>query len=102
MALRTLPVTLAQARVAERVAPDAMRRRADAGGTVLFSTHELDVAAQGADDAVLLASGRVLASGTLASTLTDGLLSRLFAVSARVAAGPSGRPVVSLGPPGPE
>ena len=77
----------------------AMRRRAEAGGAVLVSTHELDVAAQGADDAVLLAAGRVLASGPLAATLTDRLLSTLFAVSASVAAGPGGRPVVSLGPP---
>lgn len=78
---------------------DAMRARAAAGGAVLFSTHELDVAAEGADDAVLLASGGVLASGPLASTLTEERLSALFAVTARVAAGPGGRPLVSLGPP---
>jgi iron complex transport system ATP-binding protein len=78
---------------------DAMRRRADAGGTVLFSTHELDVASQGADDAVLLAGGRVLAGGPVAETLTDGLLSELFAVSARVSAGAGGKPLVSFGPP---
>jgi iron complex transport system ATP-binding protein len=78
---------------------EAMRRRADAGGAVLFSTHELDVATQGADEAILLAGGRVLAQGPLASTLTDALLSRLFAVSARVAAGPDGKPLVSFGPP---
>ena len=78
---------------------DAMRRRAAGGGTVLFSTHELDVASQGADDAVLLAGGRVLAGGPVAATLTDGLLSELFAVSARVSPGPGGRPHVSFGPP---
>lgn len=78
---------------------DAMRRRAAAGATVLFSTHELDVASQGADDAVLLAGGRVLAEGTVAATLTDRLLSELFAVAARVSAGPEGRPLVSFGPP---
>ncbi len=78
---------------------DAMRRRAAAGGTVLFSTHELDVASQGADDAVLLAGGRVLAGGPLATTLTDRLLSELFAVAARVTSGSEGRPLVSFGPP---
>jgi iron complex transport system ATP-binding protein len=77
---------------------DAMRRRADAGGTVLFSTHELDVASQGADDAVLLAGGRVLAEGPLAATLTQALLSELFAVAACVSVGPGGRPLVSFGP----
>jgi iron complex transport system ATP-binding protein len=80
---------------------DAMRRRAAAGGAVLFSTHELDVASEGADDAVLLAGGCVLAEGPVGATLTDGLLSRLFAVSARVAPGPGGRPLVSFGPPPP-
>lgn len=78
---------------------DAMRRRAAAGSAVLFSTHELDVASQGADDAVLLAGGRVLAEGPVGVTLTGGLLSRLFAVSAHVASGPGGRPLVSFGPP---
>jgi iron complex transport system ATP-binding protein len=80
---------------------DAMRRHAERGGAVLFSTHELDVAAQGADDAVLLAGGRVLAEGPVAGTLTDRLLSELFAVSARVTTGAAGRPLVSLGPPPP-
>ena len=78
---------------------DAMRRLAQAGGTVLFSTHELDVAAQGADDTVLLAAGRVLASGPLSETLTEPLLSRLFAVAASVSPGPLGKPLVSFGPP---
>jgi iron complex transport system ATP-binding protein len=77
---------------------DAMRRRAEVGGTVLFSTHEIDVASQGADDAVLLAGGRVLAEGPLASTLTQTLLSELFAVTACVSPGPGGRPLVSFGP----
>ena len=78
---------------------DAMRRRAAAGAAVLFSTHELDVATGGADDAVLLAGGRILAEGPVATTLTDRLLSDLFAVAARVSAGPEGRPLVSFGPP---
>lgn len=78
---------------------DAMRRRADVGGTILFSTHELDVASQGADDAVLLAGGRILAEGPVGAILTDRLLSELFAVSASVSPGPDGKPLVSFGPP---
>ena len=77
---------------------DAMRRRAEAGGSVLFSTHEIDVASEGADDAVLLAGGRVLAEGPVGATLTDRLLSELFAVSACVSPGPGGKPLVSFGP----
>jgi iron complex transport system ATP-binding protein len=78
-----------------------MRRRAESGGTILFSTHELDVAVQGADDAVLLAGGHVLAEGPLGTTLTEALLSELFAVAARVTPGPGGTPLVSFGPPSP-
>jgi len=77
---------------------DAMRRRARAGGAVVFSTHELDVASQGADDAVLLTHGRVLAAGGIADTLTEPLLSDLFGVSACVTIGAGGRPLVSIGP----
>jgi iron complex transport system ATP-binding protein len=77
---------------------DAMRRRAEAGGTVLFSTHELDVASQGADDAVLLSGGRILAEGPLGTSLTEDLLSELFAVTACVSEGQGGRPLVSFGP----
>ena len=77
---------------------DAMRRRAEAGGAVVFSTHELDVAAFGADDAVLLSAGRLLAAGQVADTLTEPLLSALFGVAANVTPGVGGRPLVSLGP----
>ena len=77
---------------------DAMRRRADAGGAVVFSTHELDVASAGADDALLLSGGRVLAAGPVAETLTEPLLSALFGVEACVTPGAGGRPIVSLGP----
>jgi iron complex transport system ATP-binding protein len=77
---------------------DAMRRRAEAGGAVVFSTHELDVAAFGADDAVLLSAGRLLAAGKVADTLTEPLLSALFGVAASVTPGAGGRPLVSLGP----
>ena len=77
---------------------DAMRRCAEAGGAVVFSTHEMDVASQGADDALLLSGGRALAAGPVADTLTEPLLSALFGVSACVAQGAGGRPLVSMGP----
>jgi len=74
----------------------ALRRRAAAGATVLFSTHELEFAA-GADRAVFLAGGRVLAEGTVRETFTAPLLSKLFGVPARVVPLPDGTPLVSLG-----
>jgi iron complex transport system ATP-binding protein len=77
---------------------DAMRRRAEAGGAVVFSTHELDIAASGADDAMLLSGGRVLAAGPVGDTLTEPLLSALFRVAACVTPGADGRPLISLGP----
>ncbi|MGH9278710.1 MAG: ABC transporter ATP-binding protein [Acidimicrobiales bacterium] len=49
-----------------------LRRFADAGGTVLVSSHLLSEVAQLADDVVILARGRLVAQGPLAS-LTDGL-----------------------------
>jgi iron complex transport system ATP-binding protein len=75
-----------------------LTRHAESGGTVVFSTHELDVAA-GADEAALLASGRLRAAGSVTATLTAPLLSELFGVSACVSLREGGRPLVSLGPP---
>ena len=52
-----------------------------AGGTVLFSTHELDVAVRRAPTTRFSSRrGRVLAEGPVAATLTEPLLSELFAV----------------------
>ena len=80
----------------------SLRRRARSGATVVFSTHELDVAIAAADEAVLLRDGRVLASGPIDRTLTGPLLTRLFGVPASVTASEGGRPAVWLGyPPSP-
>ncbi len=76
----------------------AMRKRAASGGAVLFSTHEVDVAARGADRSALLSAGRVVAEGPLGETLTAPLLSELFGVAARVLPGEGGAPLVSFGP----
>jgi iron complex transport system ATP-binding protein len=73
-----------------------LRRRATAGGLVVFSTHELDVAAAAADRVVLLREGRVVEIGPVRETLTAAALTRLFGVPAIVSTGPSGRPLVSL------
>jgi iron complex transport system ATP-binding protein len=75
---------------------EALRRRAAEGAAVLFSTHEIDLAASAADRAVLLAAGRILAGGPVAEVLTAPLLSELFGVAASVSTGPEGRPVISL------
>lgn len=78
-----------------------LRRKAAAGGSVVFSTHELDVAAAAADRVVLLREGRVVDVGPVRDTLTAEALSRLFGVPAIVSTGPSGRPLVFLaGEPG--
>ncbi len=79
-----------------------LRRRAAAGGLVVFSTHELDVAAAAADRVVLLREGRVVDVGPVRDTLTAEALTRLFGVPAIVSMSPSGRPLVSLagGEPG--
>jgi iron complex transport system ATP-binding protein len=75
---------------------DAMRRRARAGGLVVFSSHEVDVAGAAADEAVLLRRGRLLGAGSLDETLTAPLLSELYGVTARVLPVEGARPHVLL------
>lgn len=77
---------------------DAIRRRAASGGTIVFSTHELDAASHAADEAVLLSKGLVLGSGPLDEVFSERLLSELFGVPASVTRGVNARPVVSFGP----
>ncbi len=80
---------------------DVLRRRADAGVSCVFSTHEVDLAARTADDAVLLARGEVLASGPVRESVTERSLSELFGVAACVTSLADGAPLVTLGtPPG--
>lgn len=73
-----------------------MRRRAESGGLVIVPTHELDLAVQAADEAVLLKGGRVLAAGPLKSVLTPENLEDVFGVSARLFTGPEGLEHVAL------
>lgn len=44
---------------------DLLRRRADDGGTILLPSHLMSVLAEIADDIVVIADGRIRATGTL-------------------------------------
>jgi ABC-2 type transport system ATP-binding protein len=61
---------------------EVLRRWAERGGAVLYTSHLLDVVERVADRIVILASGRVAAEGTLAElrarTGEDGTLERVF------------------------
>ena len=85
-----------------------LRRRADAGGTVLLSSHVLAELAEVADDVVVIAHGRVRAAGTLTEiaaghssleeaffSLTGGEFGGRAGVSGR--AGLAGRPTRAEG-----
>jgi iron complex transport system ATP-binding protein len=80
---------------------DVLKRRAATGTTCVFSTHEVDLAARTADDAILLSRGEVLASGPVRLSVTEKSLSELFGVPACVTPLADGTPLVTLGtPPG--
>jgi iron complex transport system ATP-binding protein len=80
---------------------DVLRRRAEAGVTCVFSTHEVDLAARTAHDAVLLSQGVVLAAGPVRESVTERSLSKLFGIPACITLLPGGEPLVTLGaPPG--
>ena len=53
------------------VVADALRSVADGGGAVVFSTHDLRLAAEVADEVVVVGQGRVLASGSTHDVLSD-------------------------------
>ena len=62
---------------------------------VLFTTHDPALAAS-ADDAILLARGRLLAAGPAASVLSADRLSALYGVPVAAFPGPDGRLVVQI------
>lgn len=64
------------------------RERATAGGTVIFSLHDLRVA-HGLDHVVAMHKGEVRASGSPAGVLTPELLLDVFRVRAGIAPGPT-------------
>lgn len=51
-----------------------VRRRAAAGACVIIASHDVELAARGADRVVLLADGEVIADGPVRSILTDSLV----------------------------
>jgi len=65
------------------------------GVTVLCTLHDLTQAGQYAGHLVLLAEGRVEASGAPAAVLTEELIARVYAAQVTVSTGPAGHPVVT-------
>ncbi|MDQ7908446.1 ABC transporter ATP-binding protein [Phytohabitans sp. ZYX-F-186] len=73
---------------------DELRR--DRGLTVLATMHDLSIAGEYADRMVLLASGRVAASGTPREVLTEELLATHYGARVRVIEGDRGPLVVPV------
>ncbi len=63
---------------------DILHRLNDSGVTVVFSTHEPDVANGSATYAVLLVRGAVFTAGPGADVMTEGNLSRVYGMPVRV------------------
>jgi iron complex transport system ATP-binding protein len=71
------------------------------GVTVLAALHDLNLAAAYADEIVVLAGGRVVATGTPESVLTPELLREVYRVEATVLEHPvTGRPLIAYSPQG--
>jgi len=71
---------------------DLLRRtHAERKTTVLFVTHEIDLAQEIADRVLLLRAGRTLASGSPAETLTPDRLREAFGVESRIETDSAGR-----------
>ncbi|HEY0249782.1 MAG TPA: ABC transporter ATP-binding protein [Gryllotalpicola sp.] len=65
------------------------------GTTVVMVLHDLNLAARYADELVVMADGRVHASGIPSTVITESVLSTAFGLSARVIADPeTGSPLV--------
>jgi len=73
-----------------------LRAAANAGAAVLAVVHDLDLAAKLADRMIVLAEGRVLASGTPSEVLTVELIERVWKVRARRVDEQDGRPAIVL------
>ncbi len=67
-----------------RAVHDVLRRLADEGVTIVFSSHDPNLASSMADHVVLLRQGSVLASGAVESVLTEELLSRTYGIPVQV------------------
>ncbi|UJW86165.1 ABC transporter ATP-binding protein [Devosia sp. SL43] len=72
-----------------------LRRRAQAGVTVLLALHDLNLAAAFCDTLVVLDQGRLVASGTPETVLTPALLRSVYQVDATLLRHPvTGRPTI--------
>ncbi|MGC5031554.1 ABC transporter ATP-binding protein [Micromonospora sp. DT229] len=76
---------------------DQLRRTE--GLTVLATMHDLSIAGEYADRMVLLADGRIAATGTPAQVLTEDLLSHHYRAHVKVIPGPHGPLVLPTRPP---
>lgn len=70
--------------------------RADRGLTVLATMHDLSIAGEYADRMVLLAEGRVVATGTPREVLTEKLLSEHYGARVRVIDGEHGPLIIPV------
>ena len=71
-----------------------VREFAREGGGALVVSHDLALAARVCDRLLVLAEGRVVASGPPAEVLTSTVLERAFGLAVRVVEGPGGLPLV--------
>ncbi|WP_167139128.1 ATP-binding cassette domain-containing protein [Diaminobutyricimonas sp. TR449] len=78
---------------------ELLRRLARGGVTAVAALHDLTLAATYADQVVVLAGGRVVATGDPRSVLTADLIHDVYGVQATVLEHPfSGRPVIAFAP----
>ena len=75
--------------VAERLREVARR-----GSGVVLVLHDLNLAARVADDAVLLADGRVVAAGAAGAVLTAPLIARTYGVAVEIGRTAAGQPFI--------
>ena len=62
----------------KRIIVDIMRKQAAEGTTLLFTTHDPEVASACADRVVLMRDGTVLSTGTVHEMMQEGLLSETY------------------------
>lgn len=75
-----------------------LARLAASGVTVVAAMHDLALAASHADHVVVLAGGRVVASGPTATTLTADLVHEVYGVRAAWTTNPvTGKPLLAIG-----
>ncbi|MER3388629.1 MAG: ABC transporter ATP-binding protein [Microcella sp.] len=76
-----------------------LRERADAGTTVVVALHDLTLALEHSDHALVLSHGRRIVSGPTDRTLTASLISEVYGVDASILVDPdTGRRALSFAP----